>query len=231
MAPVDRQDITDRVRQAALEDAGEARPLFLAFELAVEGIDVHGELALAADIVPRVLVSGPRHLRIDGEPPRQRPDEALRLGRPEAVILVLAGEEFAVGPDGVAVAAPEYGERPARQAFAGIPFALPEMQEAARRITRGELGHQRSGEPALVGSERGRVPFRAVAVVDRDEGRLAAHGETHVAGYEVAIDGLAERVDAPPFRVAIGLGRPGLLGQADDIHRMGEGDLAGLDAA
>jgi hypothetical protein len=57
----------------------------------------------------------------------------LRLLRAVAVIFRFVGDERIVLPDRHAVLAPIRSERPARQRFAGIPFALAVMQQRAGR--------------------------------------------------------------------------------------------------
>ena len=72
-------------------------------------------------------------------------------------------------------------ECPARQRLAGIPFALAEVQQAARGKRSRSRWISLRRERALVGPERGGVPFRLVDVVDGDERRFAAHRQPHVA--------------------------------------------------
>jgi hypothetical protein len=55
---------------------------------------------------------------------------------------------------------------------------------------------------ALLRADSGGVPLLAFEIVDRDEGRLAAHGQPHVAGRQRGVDLLAQRVErAPSFLV------------------------------
>src|SRR5229473_4570470 len=97
------------------------------------------------------------------------------------VVHRLVGDERIVFPDRYAVAPPPAAERPARQRFAGIPFALSEMQQTAGRKVFLETLDQDPGEPALPWTESGEIPLRAVHIVDRHERRLASHREPHVA--------------------------------------------------
>ena len=55
-------------------------------------------------------------------------------------------DQIGILPDRHAVLAPVEAERPARQAFAGIPFALAVMQQAARREARAQPADQIVGE-------------------------------------------------------------------------------------
>ncbi len=231
MTAVDGKGEADGLVEPALEHAREPRALLRVLELAVERIDIDGKLALAPDILPWILESGANRLGIDGEAPGERRDEALRLCRPEAVIDILAREQLAVRPDGIAVAPPEGGEGPARQALARIPFALAEMKQPAGGEAAQQPVDEIGREAALGRPECRHVPLVSVHVVDRDEGRLAAHGETHVARRELAIDDMAERLDRGPLRCRIGLGGARRLGDARHLHDMVERHLARLDRA
>ena len=85
--------------------------------------------------------------------------------------------------------------------------------------------------PAFLGAECGDVPFRCIGMVDRNEGRLTAHGQAHVETFEFAIDLLAERVDAFPVCVGIGFRDARRLADARDRHRVLELHLAGIQRA
>ena len=74
-------------------------------------------------------------------------------------------------------------------------------------------------------------PLLAFHVVGRHEGRLAAHREPHVARAQIRVDALAERVDARPRAVVVGLRDARILAHALYAHRELELDLAVLDAA
>ena len=93
-------------------------------------------------------------------------------------------------------------EGPARQAFARIPFALAVMQHRAGRKARRRRRISVSAKARLVGTDGRGVPFRAIHVVDRDEGRLAAHREAHIAAATMSLDVVAERLDRAPLLVA-----------------------------
>ena len=114
-----------------------------------------------------------------------------------------------IAPDRHAVATPIEREGPARDRLAGIPFALAVMQQAAGRETIAQTPDQFVGALALLRTERVGIPFRRLIVVDRDEGRLAAHGETHVMFLEIGVDFFAERVERGPSLVGKGSGDAG----------------------
>jgi hypothetical protein len=119
------------------------------------------------------------------------------LGGCLAGVLALLGDEFGIEPDRLAVAPPVEREGPARQCLARIPFALAVMQEAARREAVAQPADQLVGGFAFLRADGGGVPLLAFEIVDRDEGRLAAHGQPHVAGLELGVD-LAERIKCSP---------------------------------
>jgi hypothetical protein len=71
----------------------------------------------------------------------------------------------------------------------------PEMQEAIRTKCVAKSAEEILAHPELCGTERSRVPFFAVHVVDRNERRLSAHREPHVAASEFIIDEVPDRAD------------------------------------
>src|SRR4051812_22916972 len=103
-------------------------------------------------------------------------------------------------PDRLAVAAPEAVERPARQLLAGIPLALAEVRQALRRVLLLEPVVDLDGQAALVRPEGGGVPLLPIRMIDRHEGRLAAHGQPHVARQQLRVDGMTELLDLLPLR-------------------------------
>ena len=122
-------------------------------------------------------------------------------------------------------------ERPARQLLAGIPFALPVVQQIARREALGEAAHEGGRIAALGGSEGLARPFRTLGIGRRNEGRLPTHGEPHVALGEIAVDFGTERHQALPRGLAEGQGHARLLGHAAHRHGVAHHRLAGLERA
>ena len=126
--------------------------------------------------------------------------------------------EFGIAPDRLAVLAPVQREGPARQAFAGIPLALAVMQEAIRREALLQAANEIVGAGPLGRPDGGRIPFRGLKVVDRNEGRFAAHGKAHVVRHQIAVDGVAERVEFFPGFVGEWLGDARRFVNAVDAH-------------
>ena len=114
--------------------------------------------------------------------------EALALLGGRGEIAALGARSGCRPARSAAVLAPVEREGPARQRLARIPFALAVMQEAARREALAQPADQVVGADALGRAERVGVPFGRLVIVDRHEGRLAAHGEAHVLGDEIGID-------------------------------------------
>src|SRR5208337_2481357 len=104
-------------------------------------------------------------------------EQRLRLLVARAGLLSLRRDALGVHPDRLAVAPPVERKGPARQGFARVPFALPVVQEPARREAVAQAPDKPVGERALRRADGVRVPLARLEIVDRDEGRLAAHRE------------------------------------------------------
>ena len=217
--------------EPAVEDERQSRAFFLVVELAVQRIDIGRQQAFAANIMPGVFIGRPDRLVAKPELPRQRRHEDIGFLRPVAVVAILMREEFAIGPDRMSVAPPIGGQRPARQAFARIPFALTEVQQPAGREAPHQSVHQIGRDGAFRRSRRRRVPLRAIHIVDGNECRLAAHCQPNVVRNEFAVDHLPHRVDGAPLHRRIGLRRARLLVDARDKHLVAESDLTRVDTA
>ena len=72
------------------------------------------------------------------------------------------------------------------------------------------------------------VPLGAVWVVDRNEGRFAAHGQAYVVLEQVAINLPAQGLDRQPLFFGIGLGHPWRFPDALHRHLVGKFALARL---
>ncbi len=227
----DRQHMADDRVEPLLEHAAHAVAFHRVVEPRIEGIDVDRQASLAPQVVPHVLVRRERVLRIEPEPLGDALQETLRVGLGGAAVLVLVGEPLRVRPHRLAVLAPVEVERPARQLLAGVPLALAVVQQAVGAVPGLESGEQLAGEQALLRAEGVGVPFGAVAIVDRNEGRLAALREAHVAALQVGVDLAAERLDARPLLFGVGLGDARRLPFPRDAHVVLEIRLALVDRA
>ncbi len=220
-----RQDVARGRGQPAVEDLGDAVPLLGVLELRVLRGDVGGQIALLEDPLARILVGRRHHLRFDAEFLRDALQQPLGLDRAGVGLGAFLGDEPRVLPDRRVVAAPVEREGPARQALARIPLALAVVEKAAGGETVAEAADQLVGEPALLRADGLGVPLRRLEVVDRDEGRLPAHGQADVAHGEAGVDLAAEGVQRRPRLVRIGLGDPRVLGDAGHLHLEAEVDL------
>ena len=218
-----RQHEAARRAQAAIEYLQDAGALLGVLQARVGGIDVDRQLALAHQVMERVLVGVEHIARVDFQ--------ALGQGAHEVPGLVIGGRVDPVGarrrqtPGGLAVAPPIQGVDPARQRLAGVPLALAVGQQALRGKVIAHAQRQLVGPRLLGRADRRGVPFRALHVVDGDEGGLATHGQAHVAGLEPGVHRLAQGIDLLPLLLAVGLGDARRFIEARHLHLVAELDL------
>ena len=72
------------------------------------------------------------------------------------------------------------------------------LQKAARREPFTQAADQGVGEAPLGGPDGIGVPFGGFEVVDRDEGRLAAHGQAQIMLHQIAVDRLPQGIKRRP---------------------------------
>ena len=120
--------------------------------------------------------------------------------------LALIGQQRGVVPNRLLVFSPKHAECPARQLLARIPFALPQMQQSARRIALEEFVHDLGGVSALGGPLCIGIPLTSVAIRGGHKGGLAAHGQAHIARDQISIHALAQRHNLRPLRIGVGFG-------------------------
>ena len=224
-----RQQPADHLVQALREDAAQARALLLVGQFRIKRIDVDRQATLGGDVVPGVFVAGADRLGADAQPLAQRADEALGVFGLGLLQLALVGQQRGVVPQRRAIRPPEQAERPARQLLAGVPLALAQVQKALRTVAVFQLVKQLQRKHALGGPQRSGVPFRPVAVVDADKGRLAAHGQAHVVFLQLQIDRVAQLQDGAPLFVVVGQGDARRFVDARDGHLVRERHLGRVD--
>ena len=220
------QDIADRLVQALGEDPPQACPLHFVVEVGIEGVHVDRQPALAPQVIEGVLVAGQDMGRVQVQAPAEGEEEGAGIGIAVALALALVGEEAGILPAGLAIGPPAQGQGPARQLFAGVPLALAEVEETALAIAAPEAVDQLSGQDVLGGTQGVRIPLGAIAVVHRDEGGLAAHGQTHVPRHQLRIHRPAQGGDGRPLRLGVGLGHPRRFMDAGHRHPVVKLDLA-----
>ncbi|MCY1508738.1 hypothetical protein D9M68_430580 [compost metagenome] len=217
-----RQHVAGRCRQAAFEDAGHAAALFGVLQLGIGGIDVLGEVCLLQQPVGGIFEGRLDHLGRHAQFACHQMQQTFGVLRGDVVVACLLGDEVGAAPDRHAVLAPVEREGPARQAFAGIPLALAIVQETAGREAFAQAADQRVRLLALGWADRVSVPLLGLEVVDRNEGRLAAHRQPYVVFLEHAIDLFTERVQGFPAFVGERLGDARMFRDTCHLHVEGE---------
>ena len=135
------------------------------------------------------------------------------------------GQQCVVGPQRLAVGAPEQTDLPPRQRFTRIPLALAALDQPVGSPHVLQAGGQRRGALTLVRAVGVGGPLRIHLVVDGHERRLPAHGQPHIAGSEPIVDDLTERVDRRPGLLGVGQRHPRVLVHAGDEIAELEGGL------
>ena len=230
-AGLQRQHIADFGVKLLREHAAQPCPFHLVVQFGIERIDIDRQPALAPQVVPGVFKAGLHVLVGQAQLGGQRANEVTGIACGVVGRLALVGKEGGVVPDLLAVGAPIDVQRPARQLFAGVPLALAEMQKAAAAVLVAQLVRQRGRKAAFGRAQRVGVPLGGVAVVDGDKGRLAAHGQPHIAGHQFAVDLFAQGHDGGPLLFGVGLGDARRFVDARDFHVVAELDFALVDAA
>ncbi len=103
------------------------------------------------------------------------------------------------------------------------------MQKAALSVFRTQTLHEFGRVATLGWPQCLGVPLGAVALVDGDEGRLAALRQTHVARQQIRVHHLPERKHVLPLLFRVGLGHTRRFIDARHVHRMRKLDLAFVD--
>ncbi len=225
-APGQRQDEAGRRVEAARQLVGEVAAHHRIVDVEPRRIEVDRQFGFLLERRHRILVGRLRVARGEPEMLRQGGREALGVAGGMAVIPAGFGQQRFVLPYRQAVAPPVQTQRPARQWLARIPLALAGVQQRAGRQLCLEPSHQHLGAFALVLSQCIDVPFRCIHVVDRDEGGLAAVGQTNVHGLQLLVDRMPQRQQGLPRFVAEGQGDARVLADAGDGIGKLELDLA-----
>ena len=229
--PAQRQRVTGLGAETALQQHRQAPAFRRIVEVGLQRIDVGRQGAFLPQIVERVLVARNDELVGEPEAQRQRFDEARRGRQALPLVGIFTGEQGRIAPHRNAVGAPEARQRPARQRLARIPFPLAVVQCGAGCEARLQPPQQVAGEAALRRTAGRGVPFLAVHVVDRNEGRLAAHGQPYVVLAQLGVHRLAERVDLLPLGLGVRAGDARVLVDAAHLVGKGEVDLGGIGGA
>ena len=226
-----RQYEPTRLGGAALQSAGEAAAILGAVDVVLGRIDVDRHLPLGADDVVHVLEgrddAAGRHRQTLGDLLQERAG----LLRPERLRLGQVRQQRWIRPKRLPVGPPQAAVAPPRQRLAWVPLALPKVQQRTGGEAVAKPMQQLYGQIPLVLADGVGGPLGRLHVVDRDERGLTAHRQPHIAGGEVGVDAMAQRVDAFPLVVPVGQGDAGCLDDAFDLHGEVELGLARFDAA
>src|SRR5262249_25368604 len=161
--------ITRRPVETTLEHPHQSRALAGIFESGFERIDVRGQPALAPHVVERILICREHKSGRQAQACCNFPQKALRRIVSGSRADTLIGKQLGCAPDGLAIAAPEAVERPARQRLAGIPLPLTEVREPRPRVLLFESLEEIYRQAALVRTQCRSVPFRSVWIVNGHE--------------------------------------------------------------
>ena len=99
------------------------------------------------------------------------------------------------------------------------------MQESTRRETVAQAADEGIRKDAFGGADGFGVPFRRFEIEGRDEGRLAAHGQAHVALAQGCVHFFAQAVQFRPCRIREGFGDARMFGHAGHGHVEIEGHI------
>ncbi|MNV12473.1 hypothetical protein D3C71_1030780 [compost metagenome] len=183
-----RKDLANHLVQPLAEHLAQTRPLQRLLQTRIFGADVLRQHSFAPEVIEIVFVGwkneAGRNFQALGDT-RQKTSGQRAIG---AVVLLFVGDQRAVVPDRHAVAAPVTIERPARQLLAGVPLALPEMHQPLGRVVLAHALEQFGGQPSFIRPQCRGIPLGAVRVINGHKGRLAAHGQAHIALQQVGID-------------------------------------------
>ena len=226
-----RQRITHFLLEALAEHLAQSLSLHRVIELRIQRIDVRRQPALAPQVVIDVFETGEDVRGGQAQALRHAAQQARGIGGRDAVVHALFGIQRLIAPDGLAILTPVAVQRPARQLLARVPLALAKVREPLRGVFVLELAVQLGRACALGRPQRGGVPFLAIGVIDRDEGRLAAHRQTNIAGRELCVHLAADCQDLLPLRLGVRLGDARGFPDAGDLHLVRELDLGLVHAA
>ncbi len=228
---LDRQHIALRRGQPLVEHPRNSCALFRIRQLRIGRADIDRQLRLTLEPVRSIFIGGHDMVGLEAKPRSDADRETLGIRDCRLAWIFDARNQVGILPDRRAVLAPVEAERPARQAFAWIPFALAVMQQAAWREPRAQFADQIIGERALGRSDRGDVPLQRLRIVDGNKRRLAPHGQPHVVCLEIGIDQFAEPIEPRPGLIGKRLGDPRRFANPRHAHLEAKLDIGGARGA
>ena len=177
---------------------------------------------LRPHLLDRILESRQDEVARHPQARRQGVGEGVHLGvgrrgvRGQRRLAPRIGEQRLVLPQGDAVGAPHERHLPAGERLARVPLALAVLDEPGRSPPLAQQPGQPGGQLALLGPVGGGLPLGGGRVAGRHERGLAAHRQADVGVGESRVDSGAERADARPLVVGVGLGDAHVLVDAGD---------------
>ena len=128
---------------------------------------------------------------------------------------VRVGEQGRVAPERLAVAAPDQPDLPAGPVSPRIPLALAALHQPALGEPVGSAAASWLASSRFSGPSAATVHCGRGHVVERDEGRLAAHGQLHAGRRQPLVDLSAQPIQVLELGRAVGLGDPRVLVHPD----------------
>ena len=212
--------MADHMRHPLGKDLHQARPFEGIIDPRIKRIDVARQTALAPHVVINILISREDVIRCHPQTLGNPLEELPGLLGSNAVILTFIGIQRRIVPDRLAVLAPEAVQGPARQLLAGIPLALTKVHQAIGRIFIAQFVEQVCRQQTLGWPQRSGVPFCAIGIVDRNEGRLPTLRQAHIHAQQFIVNLMTEALDFDPLFVGIGLGDTRRFPDPGDLHAM-----------
>jgi hypothetical protein len=220
--PRQREHEGHRHRQPPIQHPRQAAALLAVRQVRLQRVHSQRKVGLLADVGPRVLAR--RHGR------RGRQPEPLRDGAGQGLGVAGSRGLPAAGPDGRSVPAPHHLQRPARQALARVPLALPAQQQPSGGEPVAELPGELQSLRPLGGAQRLAAPLRRPGVQPGVEGGLAAHGELEPRRGQRLVGAVRGREQRLPGLLGIRRGGAGLVPEPRHAHLEAElrgGDVGG----
>ena len=226
MPALHRQHIANRFRQATFEDARHPGPRFRVFQTRIGRLDVDRQLGFLLQPVRRIFKGRQRMVDRHLEPAGNGLGEGFgTLGLFGVVARHGAGrtgrqcsDQGRILPERLTIGTPVQRECPARQGFARIPLALTVMQRTARRKLVFQAADELIGKIRLARANGVGIPLAAFIVVDRHEGRFAAHGQAHIGRLQFFFNAVAGQQQSLPGLFGKRQRDPRPLGDPVDLH-------------
>ena len=135
-----------------VKDTTQSHTFQLVAQFGVKRVHVHGQLALAPQVVPGVFIARGDVLRAQAQFLGQGLGEALCVFVGIVGRIALVGKELGVVPNGFAIGPPKQRQGPARQLLTGVPLALAQMHQATGAVFFAQAAQELGGKVAFGGA-------------------------------------------------------------------------------